>query len=135
MLLRFCLDAGHCTTELATFQMRRHPGAGPLDSRLKADAGSPIDSPGRCYTVLLGAARQMSGLADTDSMSTFGQLLGNARLLLSLPPFVVYYLFYSTLNFADPEGRVADIKVRRLYQLLARSGAAFVMPCFSLCSS
>ncbi|KAI9552866.1 hypothetical protein GHT06_020750 [Daphnia sinensis] len=36
------------------------------------------------------------------------QIAGNLSVLASFPAFVLYYLFYSTFDFNDPEGRVSD---------------------------
>jgi hypothetical protein len=39
------------------------------------------------------------------------QIFGNLSLWASLPAFLVYYLFYSSFEYDDPEGRVSDTKV------------------------
>jgi hypothetical protein len=44
-------------------------------------------------------------------MSIVHQLFGNLSLRASLPPFFVYYLFYSSFEYDDPEGRFTDTKV------------------------
>ncbi|EFX84143.1 hypothetical protein DAPPUDRAFT_100066 [Daphnia pulex] len=38
------------------------------------------------------------------------QIFGNLSLWASLPAFLVYYLFYSSFEYDDPEGRVSDTK-------------------------
>ena len=42
---------------------------------------------------------------------SIAQIFGNLSLWASLPPFLVYYLFYSSFEYDDPEGRVTDTKV------------------------
>jgi hypothetical protein len=39
------------------------------------------------------------------------QIFGNLSLWASLPAVVLYYLFYSSFEYDDPEGRVTDTKV------------------------
>lgn len=39
------------------------------------------------------------------------QIFGNLSLWASLPAVLVYYLFYSSFEYDDPEGRVSDTKV------------------------
>lgn len=39
------------------------------------------------------------------------QIFGNLSLWASLPAFVLYYLFYSSFERDNPEGRVTDTKV------------------------
>jgi hypothetical protein len=39
------------------------------------------------------------------------QILGNLSLWASFPGFLLYYLFYSTFEFNDPEGHVTDTTV------------------------
>jgi hypothetical protein len=40
------------------------------------------------------------------------QIFGNLSVWASFPAFVLYYLFYSSFEFNDPEGRVTDTTVR-----------------------
>lgn len=72
-----------------------------------------MQSPGQQLYVppAVAADRQTSGFAAASTMFTFAQLLSNLRILLSLPPFIIYYLFYSSFPNLDPEGHVTDIKV------------------------
>lgn len=40
------------------------------------------------------------------------QIVGNLSVWASFPAFVLYYLFYSSFEFNNPEGRVSDTTVR-----------------------
>ena len=40
------------------------------------------------------------------------QQLDNFNLLLFLPPFLIYFLLYSTFDYNDPKGYATDTKVR-----------------------
>ena len=42
---------------------------------------------------------------------SIAQFIGNLRILASLPAFLVYYFFYSSFDYQNPEGRVRDTKV------------------------
>lgn len=44
-------------------------------------------------------------------MTSLSLMLGSFRLWASLPPFILYYLFYSTFERLNPEGPVYDTKV------------------------
>jgi len=42
---------------------------------------------------------------------SIAQLIGNLKLLASLPAFLIYYFVYSSFDYRNPEGRVKDTKV------------------------
>ena len=46
------------------------------------------------------------------------QIFGNLSLWASLPAVVLYYLFYSSFEYDDPEGRVTDTKVNWFVDVL-----------------
>jgi len=57
-----------------------------------------------------------------DQKMSIAQLIGNFRLLASLPAFLVYYFFYSSFDSQNPEGQIRDTKVIDLiYRLLLQS--------------
>lgn len=42
---------------------------------------------------------------------SLAQFFGNLRIFSSLPAFILYYLFYSSFENDDPEGRITDTTV------------------------